>query len=348
MNRIQLLSGHGEIGGGEQMLLRIAEASTLAGWDVEVVGPKWGSLVTEVRARGLAFRSMPGASRRSYGLALAASITRRRGGLLWANGAMPALAATAAQDPVVVHLHQIPGRIQRRALAASLHRARLAVVPSQFMAGHVSGSFALPNWTEELPMRPDLPASDALRVGYVGRLSLDKGVDVLFDALRQVQCMSDAGRPVELVIGGDFRFVPPRQRRAVSRALTESTRSIEVTSNGWVDSRSVFESVDVCVVPSRLRESFGLVAAEAMASGCPVVVSDAGALTEVVGPDHPWVFRSGDSAALASMIDAAIDVDTGGPAGESTRRARARWEDMFSPHAGSDRLARILSDLSDI
>jgi len=60
----------------------------------------------------------------------------------------------------------------------------------------------------------------------------------------------------------------------------------------------LFAWAEVVVVPSRWAEAFGLVAAEAMAAGAAVVVSDAGALPEVVG-DAGRVFPAGDAAALA-------------------------------------------------
>jgi len=53
---------------------------------------------------------------------------------------------------------------------------------------------------------------------------------------------------------------------------------------GWIDDamlHSLYRIADLCVVPS-IYEPFGLVALEAMASGCPCIVADAGGLREVV------------------------------------------------------------------
>ena len=89
-----------------------------------------------------------------------------------------------------------------------------------------------------------------------------------------------------------------------------------------------FSRVDVAVFPSVWDESFGLVAAEAMEAGCPVIVSDAGGLPEVVGPDHPWVVPRGDAAALADVLADAIDAL---PADETTAAQHRRWEVRVLP-----------------
>ena len=100
-------------------------------------------------------------------------------------------------------------------------------------------------------------------------------------------------------------------------------------------------TLGLVVVPSVASESFGLVAAEAMAARVPVVVSDAGALPEVVGSEHPWVAAAGDAADLARVLAAAYDSD---PA-PVVQAARERWESLYSPAAGRGRVAGLLRDL---
>ena len=71
---------------------------------------------------------------------------------------------------------------------------------------------------------------------------------------------------------------------------------------GWIGDdvlHSLYRIADVCVVPS-IYEPFGLVALEAMASGCPCIVADTGGLREVVPHDEVGLrFRSRDPEALA-------------------------------------------------
>ena len=74
---------------------------------------------------------------------------------------------------------------------------------------------------------------------------------------------------------------------------------------GWTGDdvlHSLYRIADLCLVPS-IYEPFGLVALEAMASGCPTIVADTGGLREVVpaGRRVGLRFRARDSASLARM-----------------------------------------------
>ena len=71
---------------------------------------------------------------------------------------------------------------------------------------------------------------------------------------------------------------------------------------GWIGDdvlHSLYRIADLTVVPS-IYEPFGLVALEAMASGCPCLVADTGGLREVVpNEDVGLRFRSRDPRSLA-------------------------------------------------
>ena len=73
---------------------------------------------------------------------------------------------------------------------------------------------------------------------------------------------------------------------------------------------SLYAISDLCVIPS-LYEPFGLVALEAMASGCPCIVADTGGLREVVpgGERVGLRFRARDSASLATMMEKVLSDD---------------------------------------
>ncbi len=337
--RIQLISGHGVIGGGEQMLLRMAEAMRTLDQKVLVVGPSWGDLGAAVQRRDVAYRELRGANRKTYAAELGRYLLRRHGNLMWANGAMPALAGSFARDPTVMHLHQEPSVRQAAALRLAARRAVRVVVPSNFMARNGRHRVALENWTQELNARPALGSREFAEIGYIGRLSVDKGVDLLAQAVSLLVRDAAFDRPTKLLVAGDSRFVSGQQQEAVGEALKQVP--VEVLTLGWIDPAAVYDRVDVCVVPSRWPEPFGLVAAEAMARECRVIVSNAGALPEVVGESHPWVFPAHDVEALAITLLSALTTDRTTP----EQLARIRWEERFSPGVGTERLAGLLADL---
>lgn len=104
-----------------------------------------------------------------------------------------------------------------------------------------------------------------------------------------------------LLICGDGT---PTEMSTVKRLRDASAVSNNIILQGHRrDLGNLFSQVDLLVVPSQGQESFGYTAVEAMASGCPVVVTDVGGLPEVVGNDGAaYVVRRDDVKALAERI----------------------------------------------
>ena len=174
------------------------------------------------------------------------------------------------------------------------HRADAVIVCSYYMRGHVADIFGIderrvsviPNGVDPSELRPsgDL---QALRASFaapeerlvllVGRLVYEKGFQLALDALPGV---------IERV--GDVRFLVAGQRHPRGRAQAARPSGwgccAHGTFLGWIGDdvlHSLYRIADLCVVPS-IYEPFGLVALEAMASGCPCIVADTGGLREVV------------------------------------------------------------------
>ncbi len=154
--------------------------------------------------------------------------------------------------------------------------------------------------------------------------------------------MADLPGDVRLLLAGDTRYVDADSVAAVDAAV--AALGPRASRLGHVAPDDLFRRVALVVFPSVWAESFGLVVAEAMAAGVPFVISDAGALPEVAGPDHPWVARAGDAGDLARVIAQALAA-TPDETSDVTDRARRRWEDEYSPAAGRERVRRLLEDL---
>lgn len=337
---VYIASNNAEIGGGEMMLLAIAEGLGSGGFDVTILGPERPDGVLDAAAkRGLATVTVPGADRVSYMRSLREWRKNNRGGLLWCNGLVPAT-ATAGTRNRVVHLHQLPTLLQRPAVLAARLGSLATVVPSDFVAARVRGSLPLPNWTGSIERVPTKRGRGPVRLGFLGRPSEAKGIHVLADAFDFLR--REAPDQFRLRVAGEPRFVDARERAFLEGRMR--TLGCSLDRLGWMPADEFFGTIDILVVPSIVPESFGLVAAEAMSARVPVVVTDAGALPEVVGVDHPWIARAGDSTDLVRAIRECVAAL---PAEDAVDAAHRRWSASYSPEAGVGRL-RALVDRLDL
>ena len=99
---------------------------------------------------------------------------------------------------------------------------------------------------------------------------------------------------------------PAPTRRSCTARPRSSGLMEHGTFLGWIGDdvlHSLYRIADLCVVPS-IYEPFGLVALEAMASGCPCIVADTGGLREVVPHEEAGLrFRAHDPEALGRGRD---------------------------------------------
>lgn len=348
---IHLASNQGEMGGGEVMLLALAESFRELGHGVHILAPRHPGAVLQAAWRAgfpaTALGSRSG-GRADYARALLAWRLTHPSAKLWCNGLLPAV-ATSGTARRVVHLHQLPQPRHHRLMQAARMRSALTLVPSEYMADNLQGAVVLENWTSDYGdgradrPRPagDGPAapSGPIRIGMLGRLTRRKGTFDLLEAMSILGSADRTGPGSRLVLGGEALFGDEGDAEQLTEALQRSTG---VDHLGWVQPADLLAQIDVFVVPSLAPEPFGLVAAEAMSAGVPVIVTDSGALPEVVGPEHPWIVPPGDPQALAAMIEQVAGALHEPTAAHVVTAARARWEDRYSPAAGTRRLAALL------
>lgn len=111
-------------------------------------------------------------------------------------------------------------------------------------------------------------------IGFVGRISSAKGVDVLLESIPQVQVeCSD----VEFRIFGNGEQFSNLKKRSSDMGL-DSDRLFRGTTSSV---NEVLSLLDLCVIPSR-SESFCLFALECLRAGKPVVATNAGGIPEII------------------------------------------------------------------
>jgi glycogen(starch) synthase len=145
------------------------------------------------------------------------------------------------------------------------------------------------------------PLSATPVIAFQGRLVTTKGVRLLFEAACILRKQS---RPFELLVIGDGP-----ERASLEQLARDSQLSSQVRFAGCLAASELEDAlaqVSLVVVPSLGGEVFGLVVAENMLRGLPVIASDLGAFAEVLGPAG-LIFRTGDAADLAAKLVQLLD-----------------------------------------
>ncbi|HET8565276.1 MAG TPA: glycosyltransferase, partial [Solirubrobacterales bacterium] len=139
-------------------------------------------------------------------------------------------------------------------------------------------------------------APDEMLVLLVGRLVWEKGFHLALDALPGL--IRRVGR-VRFLVAGSGTAEDELREQAQRLGLMEHGTFVGWTGDDVL--HSLYRIADLCLVPS-IYEPFGLVALEAMASGCPCIVADTGGLREVVPHEEAGLrFRAHDPEALAEV-----------------------------------------------
>ena len=146
--------------------------------------------------------------------------------------------------------------------------------------------------------RPHNRTGAKLTIGFVGRMLAGKGLGVLADALMKL-----ASEDWKLLLVGDGP-----ERKSFERILAERALMDRAEFAGAVPYEKVsdfYRRMDIFVMPTRttgrIREQFGRVLVEAMASGVPVLGTTCGAIPEVIA-DAGLIVNENDPGALAEAL----------------------------------------------
>jgi len=204
-------------------------------------------------------------------------------------------------------------------------RVSLYVTPSEFATEmYVQGGWdadsiiSIPNFVHPDPGVGSGTGGHAL---FVGRLAPPKGIETLLDAWRQ----ADLTYPLKIAGDGPLRHI-------VERATSQNP---SITYLGPVPPQEAYDLMGdaaFVIVPTVGIETFGRVAAEALAKGTPAVVADLGGLTEIVDDGTTgWLVRPGDAQHLTDRVIWMIEHPD--EVAEMRRSARMVFLDRFSSDA---------------
>lgn len=309
--RIAIICGGSHVGGTEVVTITVARGLRERGHDVRVLANAWtngdfparladaGVPVTRVHLGKISLRLRPPFLRWT-----AAALVRLPGAFLavrrWLRDFDPEVVIANNRDPVVLlgpllrgrpllfHMHEVPGATRATRLMYRFVAARtttfLAVsqhVRAQLRALGVeeSRTRVVYNGADVADVPPGAERMNGapVTVGIVGHVAERKGHDDLFAALGLLR---ERGRSIRCLVVGDGDPAYLAHLGSIASALGVAD-SIEW--RGFVqDTGAIFREIDVCVVPSRVEEAFGMTALEASLAGVPVLATRRGGLSEII------------------------------------------------------------------
>ncbi len=176
------------------------------------------------------------------------------------------LLANVTETIVCISEHE-----RQSAVSAGIRPDRLKVVLNGVSVIRPLGEGEPPPWKQ-----------GRTRLLFAGRFDHQKGIDILFEALRTL------GDKVHAIVAGDWVLADGPPLDVPDNA----------TLTGWLTQAQLerlFESADVLVVPSRW-EGFGLIAVEAMRAGLAVMATRVGGLPEIIEDESCGVLVEPGSA----------------------------------------------------
>jgi glycogen synthase len=210
---------------------------------------------------------------------------------------------------------------------------KVAVIPN----GIDPGDLQAHDGDELKRLRHEFAAPDEKLVLLIGRLVYEKGFQL---ALEAMPALIERLQGIRFLVAGSGTHEPELRRQAAELGLMEHG-----TFLGWIGDdvlHSLYRIADVCVVPS-IYEPFGLVALEAMASGCPCIVADTGGLREVVPHEEAGLrFRPRDPEALVEVAARVLSDDALGRRLVAEAYEHLRRFDWFDV---ADRTSALYSEL---
>jgi glycosyltransferase involved in cell wall biosynthesis len=177
--------------------------------------------------------------------------------------------------------------------------------------------------------------SETFRVVFVGHITVRKGVHILAEAFKKASLKNS-----ELVLAGG---VPPAMKALIDSIGAPNVRFLGNVPNA--DLPSLYGGTSVFVLPS-FEDGFGLVALEAMASGCPVIISSSAGAADIVDNGVTgYIVPAGDVDAIADRLELiyrnpTLAAEMGLRAAESARRVNS-WAQY------GDRMAEVYRHLID-
>lgn len=224
-----------------------------------------------------------------------------------------------SRKPLVVNIHGTDMLGQGRAVLLLgpfrkllLKSATLIVVPSHFMKQRtieITGLskdkfFISPSGGINFPDSIALPKNSSrdFIIGYVGRITANKGIFILLEALNSLM-NSEAASNWKLIVAGGG----PDEDAFLDK-IKEYGLEDKIIWKGILPQQEltkIFDQMTILIFPTLLEESLGLVGLEAMAHGVPVIGSKIGGLQNyIIDQKNGFLYEAGNIDTLSDILKA--------------------------------------------
>lgn len=344
-----------ETGGSEMTTVEIAEALTRAGAKA-LVATEGGRMAKAIVQAGGEVVPMPVASKNPLTMLanarkLARLIEARGVDLVHARSRAPAwsafIAARWTKRPFVTTYHgaySSPGPLKAlynsvmgrgdRVIANSLYTADLVVGRQHVARDRIRVVYrGLDSAVFDPLVVPPGPVSKLRQVWgvapetrivlHAARISSIKGQPQTIEAAARLD-KEGALAGVCIILAGDAPGKAVYRQELLDLIAGNKLEDKVLVVGHCSDMPVAFLAADLALVPSLVAETFGRTSIEAQAMGCPVIVSDLGALPETIGEGEDftgWSVPAGDAGALADRIKFALSLS---PADRAAIGARGR------------------------
>lgn len=321
--RILAIDQYGELGGAQRCLQEAIGAFVRRGWQVHLAAPA-GPLAEKLEPDCASRTKLPCGpltARRKTAQdvlrfvrqwphqisTLRALAADHRVDVLYVNGprVLPAAVIAAQGKPVVFHAHSVIPQSCARWLArgAALARNVSVIASSRWVANSLPDRALRIIYNGVAPTARSLSGRRYIKtVAVVGRISPEKGQ---LDFVRAAQLLADDLPEVEFTIRG----APMFESDNYAARVREAACAAHVSLNGWSeDTASLYEDIDLLVVPSQSVENTPRVILEAFSAGVPVIAFAAGGIPELIrhGETGTLVHDRTPKALAAAILKAAL------------------------------------------
>lgn len=223
----------------------------------------------------------------------------------------------------------------------ALNSASTTIAVSPSLASRIASfGFAtpkvIPNMVDERAFTHDKPPSGRTVFFTLGFIAEQKGIDVL---LKAVALWNPPAEKYEFRIGGDGHMLPEFKNMAEELGLGDRVHWLGAVNR--VRAPSLFRDCHVFVLPSR-HETFGVVYAEAIACGKPIIATRCGGPEFIVNELNGVLVDVGDVKGLSKALQ-----DIGENWGKYDPNAiRADFEARFSRRAVVEQLLEVYRNVT--